>query len=758
MSSFEPKVTPSGAFNVGQALSNPGTEVPVGGLRDVKWTPSTTKSPAERVQEQVSDISGGKKEIAGAQLGKFSLPTEYQALRSGRYYSILSGHRGIFEQFGQVAEAIRRQVEEAARRAQGEATTESNRPIDLSVVPEGTRAIPVVYPLQAETTRRRYVVEAACSTASASDSLQFEKYRVKTCSLLEFGGQARPAAIVQHYADLDVARVWFEYAYALATDDTLIAALDAVNPQTGRWDADSNGDPVGFLAQVRYVRAIAEAIANGYNALNIPWLNDPIGRGLWRDYFAGQDSGSDTSVITDYNSSHFYSKSRDADRLNINQVRVLLKARNSNAGAIPSALSSLIGRVVPQQDRHPIRFYFSAGVVLSSITESDGNPYYASRTINRGFATLSLSDNRFKTVGSSRHEVLEAADLTRDNVREDRFRVRLANVENKDEYNTDWYANRNDPDRIRRDWGIYSAAEYSDWRAFSYDSWVSGGDEEISATAPLRWYLQWLREWAKALTTSQPMVSDSPILGCPVPSQRSPQTAAGVPRRDVVRILVDSLSWSSDLNVRWVRALGERAFNEALTRTIEDQVNASVPEPNRTVTLIGETIGGVGGNIANTLLPGVGSIIGAGVSAITSLVARLIPESSRLAFGRDDLGRPKPSFERLSLDGSIRTGQKPTFNRVPPGYCRAQTISPSVILESVLCGQSAGATGLESLPSFDPRLPGGDGGLTPPPPPPRSSIGPMIALVLIVAIVAALAIRRKDPVRRSQLSARSGTL
>ena len=700
-----------------------------------------------------SEPSGAKKGVIRFGAPQPNIPAAYQPLRSGLYYSVRSTNAVPF--FG-MFDALARQLQAAILRARGDVSPEAEAPIDVSTFPSSLRAIPPVYAQQPETTGRKYGVSATCAMESTSDAVQFEKYRVKTCSLLEFGARARPAAIVQHYADLDVARRWFEYAFALATDDTIIASLDAVNPKTGRWDDNGGAEPIGFLAQVRYVRAIAEAIANGYNALNIPWLNDPIARGLWRDYFAGQDSGSDTSVTTDYNSGHFFSKNRDAERLNSNLVRAFIKARNSNAGAIPSSLSALVARVVPQQDRHPIRFYSSAGVMLTAITATEGSPYYASRAINRGFATASLSDNRATSAFTSRHEVLESPDLSRDNVRDPRFAVRLANVDNTEVYNADWYANRNDPDRVRRDWGIASGAEYTDWRAFSYDTWITGGEEEISATAPLRWYLQWLREWAKSLTVTQPMVSDGRVEGCPVPSQRSPQTQAGIPRRDAVRILVDALSWSSDLNMRWVRALGERSFEEALLRSVEDQVSASVPEPNRTVTLVGETIGGIGGGIGNMLMPGVGSVIGAGVSAITSLIARLIPEPVRLSFGRDDLGRPKPSFERLALDGSIRTGQKPAFNRVPPGYCRSRTADPAVMLESRLCGSSAGATGLEDELLPLPPMP--DGGELPPPVPTTSSIAPMIVLVVLVAIAAAFAMRRKAPAGRSQLPARSGTL
>lgn len=567
-------------------------------------------------------------------------------------------------------------------------------------VPAQLRAIPRLFALDSERTGRSWGVSATCAPVADGDSLstRFVKLRVQTCSVSQFGGQAQPAAIVQHYADLDAARQWFNYAYALATDDTLIAALDEVNPRTGRWDNDGSAEPIGFIAQVRYVRAITEAIANGYNALNIPWNNDPIARGLWRDWFAGQDSASDTSVSSDYNSGQFFRKNRDAERLNSNWARAILKARNSNAGAIPAALSQLIANVTPQQDRHPIRFYFSAGVMLVSLTSDDASPYYASRTTNRGFATTALSDNRATGPWSSRHEAIAWPDANRDNIGQERFAVRLANVESTPEYQSDWYANRNGTDRIRRDWGISSGPEYTDWRAFSYDTWTAlQPEEEISSTAPLRWYLNFLREWTKSLTTTAPMVSDEPLPGIPVPTQRSPQTSGGVPRRDVGRILVDSISWASDLNLRWVRALGDAAFNTALAATLQDQVSASVPEPNRTVTLIGEVIGGVGQIAGNALVPGVGSLIGSGVTAITSLVARLIPEPSRLAFGRDDLGRPKPSFERLALDGSIRDGQVPTFAAVPPGYCRRLGPDPSKTLGSVLCGASAGGLGVGSV-------------------------------------------------------------
>lgn len=612
-------------------------------------------------------------------------------------------------------------------------------------LPEVLRAIDPVFAQEYERAGRTWSVASNCAVADGDSlSTRYQKLRIQTCSVLEFGATARPAAIVQHYADLDAARQWFNYAYALATDDVLIATLDAVNPKSGRWDDDRGAEPVGFLAQVRYARAITEAIANGYNALNIPWANDPIARGLWRDYLAGQDSGSDTSVSTDYNAGQFFRKDRDAERLNSNLARAILKARNSNAGAIPAALVELVARVTPQQDRHPIRFYFSAGVMLTAITSDDGSPYYASRAVNRGFATTSLSDNRRTGPWSSRHEVLALADVSRSNVTDDRYAVRLANVERFEEYQNDWYANRSSTDRVRRDWGLASAPEYTDWRAFSYDTWTAEqSEEEISAVAPMRWYLNWLREWAKSLTVTTPMVSDALLPDCPVPQQRSPQTRNGVPRRDVTRILVDSLSWASDLNMRWVRALGDRAFNDALALSLQDQVSASVPEPNRTVTLIGETVGGTARLVGDALLPGVGSLIGSGVSAITTLIARLIPEPQRLRFGRDDLGRPKPSFERLALDGSIRDGQLPTFSMVPPGYCRRLGVDPATTLGSSLCGVSAGGTtgsGDTGLDFGNGSGTGGTGGAANPTPTPDSSL-PKIALAVAVVVAVIFAVR-----------------
>lgn len=83
---------------------------------------------------------------------------------------------------------------------------------------------------------------------------------------------------------------------------------------------------------------------------------------------------------------------------------------------------------------------------------------------------------------------------------------------------------------------------------------------------------------------------------------------------------------------------------------------------------------------------------------MTELLANAFPSYDCASYGRDDLGRAKPNFERTSLSGDVIANTPPSLTLpVPYGFCRTT----------------------EPLPPFVEMPPP-----PPPPPPPPSETSP----------------------------------
>ena len=206
------------------------------------------------------------------------------------------------------------------------------------------------------------------------------------------GSRMFPGPMIEHYCDLSVARWWFEIALALATDNRIISRLDSVSPDTGLFPEQSReGDmnPIGWYAQTYYVRAIAEAIANGYNALNLPWYIDPVARALYRDWFAGHDP-DEYNVRSNYNQNNWFTNTEQCNEKRYTVLRARIRPNsyeNMSVGQMPALLSRLWNVTHPDpNDRRTLEFLQKAGVMLWA-ESAERDPYVAPNSYNRGFAS-----------------------------------------------------------------------------------------------------------------------------------------------------------------------------------------------------------------------------------------------------------------------------------------------------------------------------------------------------------------------------------
>lgn len=527
------------------------------------------------------------------------------------------------------------------------------------------------------------LVARQCSPSGPEprDAFSWQVREVPT--LIAAGGRIVPGPVVPHACDLSVASWWFRIGFALVTDKRLIDALDKVDPRTGRFEGQPEdlrpGEPTGFIAQAEYMRAVAACAERGYNAANVPWHLDPVARNLYRDWFAGHDD-VDFDAQRNHNEDKWFSNREDCGekRLLMLSARVRPGAwEDMKVGEMPARLDLLWRATHAADDRKTMMFVSRSGLAVWA-GDASRDPSTAREVQNRAYAS-SFAMGQSNWNGSTLARMNDGGDdsaLTQ--WEKQQFQPGGAWDMNTGSakprapdgvYSSDWYAQL----RERRD--------LVDWRVGGFDA-GSGADPlgvfggtHVPGSIPLRWYLAWYREWFRTLCMDEPVSAEEPA--------ELPRVAQGrrwqgfrngvLPRRTAGEMLQQALSSALDINLAWASIYGgQRELLQALGEKTE-RFGAS--QPNRLVQGIGSAISGTasaaGGAIGGKLGESVGALVGAGVDFLAGLVSLAIPEYNCRGYGRDDLGRPKPVFERDSLGGDPEQGRPPSFTvPVPFGFCR----------------------------------------------------------------------------------------
>lgn len=575
------------------------------------------------------------------------------------------------------------------------------------------------------------------------------------------GSQMFPGPMVDHYCDLSVARWWFEIALALATDNRIIARLDTVSPDNGLFpeQAGQNGpwNPIGWYAQVYYVRAIAEAIANGYNAMNIPWYIDPVARALYRDWLAGHEP-DEFNIRANYNDRNWFTNTEQCNEKRYTTLRARIQPNsweNTAVGQMPALLSRMWNVLHPNpSDRRTLEFLQKAGVMLWG-GSAERDPYVSPTAYNRGFAsgfamgwdvffasTLALpreptdAEKRLfvgSTVRTERDAAIGAAIGTAlfpgigtlvgawigGSMAGDATAKAWDLSDSKPSLpqellSEDWYAS------IIHAPPLQDRNNICDWRAGGFDP-AGTADVHVQGTVPLRWYVAWLREWAMSCTTIEP-VSQQPAAEMPTVSAGRRWIGFGqgtIPRRDVGTLLRSAKTYAMDINMTWGAQLGGQGrFAEFLGQKARE---FGAAQPNATIRMAGTIVGQLAGTAtqigvmvsapmppvpggaqggaqegqqgaqggqqgaqgaqgAQSLGQAAGALATAGVGLVTELLANAFPSYDCASYGRDDLGRAKPNFERTSLSGDVLASTPPTLTLpVPFGFCRTTEPLPPFI-------------------------------------------------------------------------------
>lgn len=443
---------------------------------------------------------------------------------------------------------------------------------------------------------------------------------------------------VKHFADVQVASMWAQYANALANDPVKLEVLDSVDPASGQQGL------AFFLAQHDYVFDCFHSIAQFFNSLNIPWYTHPQSRDLYRKWMAGRLSGGDSVLFnqrSDYNEDHWFTKTHWTDERNPLRLRPLLKSpvADDRYGIIPRLARDAwnrFGSKPGENERFPIDFKIRAGIGLNKldgnwrVDDADPPIDYQDNVINEAFVIpFALDFNAIIQTGRKNVASLPESEIVR----------RLLKFKN--------YVPAIDVDSGGVVGGStgFRVGKISDWRTYAWDDRVHFAVVPWQVATPLRVYLEWAAEWARMLAST------------------TPETVLTDSRVSVVRT-----------NWQWTEALGPDGFNRAAatseTRADREGRGSDVLTAVSALT-----------DAASGTIPVVGNIIGGVVSGGLSLINQFVRSGSPRSTARDDLGRWKPRFERAYLGGdplSTVAADGVPLHRVPtlPGFCRQRAVIP----------------------------------------------------------------------------------
>jgi hypothetical protein len=606
-----------------------------------------------------------------------------------------------------------------------------------------------------------FLVAKSCLPNAPAPATEFSWKKEQIQVLLQADGRLVPGPVIPHYCDLSVAQWWWRVGFALASDNSIIEALDRVSVKSGffphqsfsdlpeeelsrrraraiselavvagagthpvgssNWTGAldyhlgnkgisdqersillvnqnalmslSSGSPYssstdGWHAQASYVRALFECIARGYDAMNVPWYIDPLARQLFRDWFAGH-ADNEFDPQSDYNSGYWFSTREQCGekRFAVLRPRITPGADSlSTVGEMPARLTSMWRNLVSAEDQRTLEFVQKAGVLLWS-GSATSDPYMAASAQNRGFAsnltmygpTNELSgfwwDARAfaRGTGSDPKSELTSAETGRLDSGSSPWNL-WGNRPISRSFSDDWYA------KLLHAPPLQPRDRISDWRAGGFDHQGVAG-VHVQGTVPLRWYVAYAREWLQMLCQDDPVSSSA---APDMPSVRSDRRWSGfgtssLPRRSVGEVLQQSLSNALQINLTWGSIYGSQ---QRLAQVLaEKSAEFGRSQPNRVIGAVTAATSSIGTAVGTALLPGVGALIGVGVDTIGKILAAAIPEYVCDGYGRDDLGRAKPIFERTYLSGDPERGVKPSFSvALPFGFCRTVVELPPILL------------------------------------------------------------------------------
>lgn len=446
--------------------------------------------------------------------------------------------------------------------------------------------------------------------------------------------------------DRDLAAAWFAEARRLANDFVAIEALSpkfegnsqAYNAWMFRRDPgdDINLGPqpllnYGNYRQLRYAHKIVEALANGYNALNIPWYLHQPARELYWKWMAGPIRPDPSRVFgTDFSwgygpsNTGWYVPGPDAGNTVFeDNLAYPILDDSGTRGLIPSLARSIFKQRLPDKNK----FIQTIGIGLSTDVASQSqrdersrllviNPNYDYYAPTRYNAPFVMSFNSLLNNGQPQ---VPFCDPTR--------RRPLSPPLNCDFYlPTDgWVMPVGASAALTADRKLITLGSdvlgnnqtafklQDDWRSFRGDFplALAGTDPKMRVSLGPAHYLAWLREWA-ALTAVSPE-----------------------------EIITSAREFSIYWNYQTVTTINA---SSEFQRILQEATAI-----DRNITIASGLISAIGGALAGVTY-GVSAVAGAALAAGLNIFAAM-PNAGKITNARDDLGRFKPVIEKAWLAG-----------------------------------------------------------------------------------------------------------
>jgi hypothetical protein len=482
--------------------------------------------------------------------------------------------------------------------------------------------------------------------------------RVTLDVMEELVNDIRPqvGSIVYHWASPVRAHAWWAFARALLNDNARIQALNAPINTTNK-----NANRAQSVAQYTFVLSVMQAIANGYNCLNLVWHNDPLARALYRKWIAGPPTmpGQEHAIFDEaenYNSAWYLG----------GNVYPLLR---EGASTLQTAAMPMHGRGGKPKDS----FAISAMLGLASASEVPWKPEipidYAPKVFNVPIVRMA-----FMASCPAEQAWPWSKQCTVDSRRTGLYPGRLGT-----------HRPTGQNFEVIRPNGMPGASEplqddFDDWRC-TYKGLSYAGH---IVTAPLVDYLPYLQEWAKLLLT-----------------------------RTAAQTIQDTRQYTVYENERTIRLNGGPgiALPKALGSAGDIAKQQRTPDAGwqsaaAGVTALGAAIATVPGGYTQAA----GLVLGA-VGATISVADSLSTHGVQ-GHGRDDLGRYKLVLERGWLAGdpasedegagaAVFPPQQAAWILQPPGTWTDAPCAPAPT--STDAGKDAGKGTAPQQPSPKPR-------------------------------------------------------
>lgn len=444
--------------------------------------------------------------------------------------------------------------------------------------------------------------------------------------LAEEAQQPKVGNTIAHWANKPRACSWFQQAQNWLRDYPSLEQCDA--PRV--WSSVPSRDDMArneeqSRKQIDFVFRVVNAIAQGYNALNLVAMNDPMVRRAYHKWISGPPEGDTVpeqllswfepassfggGVTTSaqgrrYGRWFFPNEKNPIFGGTVKRNATILRTTGarSPAGMIPLHARVEFQRLYPNAGTHPSEFVITVKIPLKRQPRAEEPPNtiaeYQTFTRNEAEVNPVRSPATASFFGNTGRGFM--------------------------------------PDSSELPALPGNSTVFWDWRATFFDTTVlgqEGSDIKLGLVAPMRAYLDYLAEIVEAAMS-----------------------------RSMDQIILDTrvyVGWLNTAQILYGYRRNSEAFIGAVQRTEGDALRQQL-EGNQDLRTASRLVGGLGAGIATVLAPtGPGALVGGVIGLISGVASGVMNavagawKADVVGKGVDDMGRWKPVLQRGYLSGDV---------------------------------------------------------------------------------------------------------